>query len=149
MRTIRLFVSFDLENDADLRDRLSTEASRQTSGFEVAARSEAGPVSEAWDTSVRRRMAGVDEVVVICGEHTQASAPVSAELRIAQEERKPYFLLWGRRELMCTKPAAAKPSDGMYSWTWDILRNQIQTTLRNAKPIEVPDSCRKPGSASA
>jgi hypothetical protein len=146
---VRLFVSFDLENDADLRDRLAAEATRQASGFEVVARSEAGPVTDAWDTSVRRRMAGVDEVVVICGEHTERSLPVSAELRIAQEEKKPYFLLWGRRERMCTKPHAAKPSDGMYSWTWEILRGQIQTTMRNARPLEVPESCRKAGASTA
>ena len=149
MVNVRVFVSFDLENDADLRDRLAAEATRQTSGFEVVARSEAGPVTETWDTSVRRRMAQVDEVVVICGEHTEGSLPVSAELRIAQEEKKPYFLLWGRRERMCTKPSAAKPSDGMYSWTWEILRSQIHTTLRNSRPLEVPESCRKAGASVA
>jgi hypothetical protein len=69
---------------------------------------------------------------------------VAAELRIAREEGKPYLLLWGRRELMCTKPEGAKPSDAMYSWTRDILESQLSATLRNAGPLEVPESCKRP-----
>ena len=47
-------------------------------------------------------------MIVICGEHTEASPGMSAEIRIAQEEKTPYFLLWGRRESLCTKPTGAK-----------------------------------------
>jgi hypothetical protein len=93
---------------------------------------------------VRRRIREADEVIVICGEHTEASTSVSAELRIAQEEQKPYFLLWGRRESMCTKPVGAKRDEGMYSWTWEILQNQIVTTLRNAEPLEIPEHYKRP-----
>ena len=68
---------------------------------------------------------------------------VSAELRIAQEEQKPYFLLWGRRESMCTKPVGSKRDEGMYSWTREILQNQIVTTLRQAQPLEIPENCKR------
>jgi hypothetical protein len=68
---------------------------------------------------------------------------VSAELRIAQEEQKPYFLLWGRREHMCTRPVGAKPKDSMYSWTREILHDQIALTLRNAQTRVVPEDCKR------
>jgi hypothetical protein len=82
---------------------------------------------------VRRRIREADEVIVICGEHTEESMGVSAEVRIAQEERTPYFLLWGRRESMCTKPRSAKRDEGIYRWTSEILQSQILLTLRNAR----------------
>jgi len=85
---------------------------------------------------------------VICGEHTEESMSVSAELRIAQDEQKPYFLLWGRRASMCTKPVGAKNADGMFSWTWAILRNQIIMTLRNAEPLEVPEHLKRAPAAN-
>jgi hypothetical protein len=69
---------------------------------------------------------------------------VGTELRIAQEEQKPYFLLWGRRERMCTRPAGAKRDDSMYSWTWEILQDQITNTLRNAQPHEVSERYKRP-----
>ena len=55
---------------------------------------------------------------------------------IAREEERPYFLLWGRRELMCTKPTTAKSADAMYSWTWEILQSQILTIRRGAPSNE-------------
>jgi len=72
---------------------------------------------------------------------------VSAELGIAQEEQKPYFLLWGRREVMCTRPLGARSSDSMYSWTSGIIRDQLTMTLRVAASREVPERCKRPAPA--
>jgi hypothetical protein len=133
MSKVRVFMSFDLENDEDLHDLFLEQCSRGDSGFEISAASESGMVTARWDKKVRRRICDADEVIVLCGEHTSASIGVSAEVRIAQEEQKPYFLVWGRRDSMCTKPAAARPTDTMYSWTWEILQNQIMATLHKSK----------------
>lgn len=134
--TIRVFVSYDREHDRDLHDRLAEEAADPGSGFEIAACSEGGAAGESWEARTRRRIQEADEVVVLCGEHVGDSPRVGAELRIAREEERPYFLLWGRRELMCTKPMGAKPNEGMYSWTPEILRTQITTVIRNAREDE-------------
>jgi hypothetical protein len=143
MPNVRIFMSFDRENDEDLHDLLLEQSRTQCSGFEISARSEAATMTDRWDEKVRRQISEVDEVIVICGEHTASSVRVNAELRIAQEQQKPYFLLWGRRERMCTKPTGSKRDDSMYSWTWDILQDQIVTTLRNARPREVAERYKR------
>jgi hypothetical protein len=136
-------LAVDLDHDEDLRGLLLEQSLSRASGFEISARSEALTMTDLWDKKLRRRICEADEVIVICGEHTAASLRVSAELRIAQEEQKPYFLLWCRRESMCTKPVGAKRDEGMYSWTWEILQNQIVTTLRQAQPLEIPEHCKR------
>ena len=133
---IRVFVSYDREHDGDLHDLLLDQASKATSGFEISARSKGRAPTDLEDEGLRREIREADEVIIICGEHTDCSMRVGAELRIAQEEKRPYFLLWGRRELMCTKPTTAKPADGMYSWTWEILQTQILTIRRAARSNE-------------
>ncbi len=143
MPNVRIFMSFDPDHDQDLHDLLVEQSRRQSSGFEISARTEAATMTDRWDEKVRRQISEVDEVIVICGEHTASSVRVNAELRIAQEEQKPYFLLWGRRERMCTKPAGSKRDDSMYSWTWEILQDQIVTTLRNARPREVAERYKR------
>ena len=143
MGNVRVFMSFDLDHDEDLHDRLVEESGRQASGFEISARSEARMMTDLWEEKVRRRICEADEVIVICGEHTAESVRMSTELRIAQEEQKPYFLLWGRRERMCTKPTGSKRDDSMYSWTWEILQDQIVSTLRNARPREVAERYKR------
>ena len=133
---IRVFVSYDREHDGDLHDRLLDQASKATSGFEISARSRGRAPTDLEDEGLRREIREADEVIIICGEHTDCSMRVGTELRITQEEKRPYFLLWGRRELMCTKPTTAKPADGMYSWTWEILQRQILTIRRAARSNE-------------
>jgi hypothetical protein len=130
---IRIFICFDFDHDADLEQRLDRQSALPVSGFEITGRSDGHVGTQLWAENARRRICEADQVIVICGEHTDASSAVSAELRIAQEEQRPYFLLWGRREVMCTRPTTARPADGMYSWTPEILHSQITQTLRKAR----------------
>jgi hypothetical protein len=137
MDRVRVFVSFDQENDRDLWDRLVAESRRPDSRFEIAGRSAGGSHS-------RGGISSVDEMIVICGKESDASVQMHAELAIAQELKKPYFLLWGRREVMCTRPLGSKPEDAMYGWSPSIIHKQIVATLRESLPREVPEHCKKP-----
>ena len=130
---IKIFVSFDLEHDRDLCDLLIEQSKKPGRGFDVIGQSAARGAEFPPSESARREIKKADEIIVICGTHTEDSVRMSAELRVVQEELKPYFLLWGRRESMCTKPQSAKSDEGMYSWTSGILRSQMQLTLRNAE----------------
>jgi hypothetical protein len=133
---IRVFLSYDREHDADLHALLVEHASKTMSGFEISARSAARSAEGPPDEGLRREIRNADAFITICGEHTAGSACVAAELRIAQEEKRPYFLLWGRRERMCTRPTTAKPADGMYSWTLEIIQSQILSIRRAAQSNE-------------
>lgn len=143
MARTRVFVSFDRENDADLVALLRSQAKQPGSTFEIHPGASGGSASELSEEKARAEIQAVDEVVVICGEHTHESKRVAIELSIAREESKPYLLLWGRREKMCTKPDGAMSTDAMYSWTREILESQISMMLRNAKPFEVPENCKR------
>lgn len=61
------------------------------------------------------------ELCVLCGEHTSGATGVNAEVKIAQDLGKPYFLLSGRGG-KSQKPSAANASDKLYAWTWDNLK---------------------------
>jgi len=143
MARTRVFVSFDGEHDADLVALLRAQAKRPDSTFEIVSRSHGASSGETTEERARVEIQAADEVVVICGEHTRDSKRVAAELGIAREESKPYLLLWGRREKMCTKPEGATANDAMYSWTRDILESQIAMVLENAKPRLVPENCKR------
>jgi len=139
---MKVFVSFDIENDKELYELLLTQSRSPSSGFAVLGGSERSADTDVGSERVRRRIREADQVIVICGKHTETSTRVSAELLIAQEEQIPYFLLWGRREIMCTKPIGAKPADGMYSWTGQILQDQIAFTFRKTRTDAVAETLR-------
>jgi MTH538 TIR-like domain (DUF1863) len=128
---IRVFASYDPESDGDLCDLLIGQAALTGARFEVSAQSN-GRFRINGEAALRRAIRESDHVIVLCGEHTDCSESVGTELRIAKEEERPYLLLWGRRERMCTKPLTAKPADAMYSWTSEILEHQLLSVLRAA-----------------
>ena len=140
MNQTQVFVSFDVERDGELFEELRTQSS--SSGFAVSGGSERQLATDVSSEKVRRRIRNADQVIFICSEHTEASANMSAELRIAQQEQTPYFLLWGRREIMCTKPLGAKTAEGMYSWTRQVLQDQIAITSRSNHTDAIAESLR-------
>ena len=81
-----VFVSFDTEHDASLYEVLLAQSRETASVFTVSGGSERPTAAEAWSQRARRRIAVADQVIVICGEHTEASVGVFAELRIAQQQ---------------------------------------------------------------
>jgi len=121
----RAFISFDFDHDEDLRNLLAGQAKHPDSPFEIKDRSLKEPLTGDWKEKVRRRMDNIDIVIVMCGEYTHKAAGVAAELTIAREERKPYFLLCGRNGKSCTKPTSALSTDKIYEWSWDNLKNLI------------------------
>ena len=129
---IRIFVSYDLDHDADLLDRLVEQEAEALLGFEISGLSASRSVVDHGDVDLRRAIQQADQVIVLCGEHTEMSDRVANEVLIAQEEDRPYVLLWGRRDLMCTKPLTAARGDSMYSWTNEILRSQLVMNRRDA-----------------
>ena len=125
MPTKRAFISFDFDHDEDLRNLLAGQAKHPDSPFEIKDRSLKEPLTGDWKEKVKRRMDNIDVVIVICGETTRAATGVAAELTIAREAMKSYFLLRGRKDKTCTKPTSALATDKIYDWTWDNLKALI------------------------
>lgn len=125
MAKVRVFTAFDFDHDEDLRNLLVGQSRHADSPFEMADWSVKEAMSGDWKEKVRRKIRCVDQVIIMCGEHTDKATGVSAELRITQEEGKPYFLLYGRSSKVCKKPLSARDNDKMYNWTWPNLKTLI------------------------
>lgn len=125
MAKSKVFTSFDFDHDEDLRNLFVGQSKHEDSPFELADWSLKEAFTGDWKEKVRARIRRVDQVAIICGEHTETATGVNAELKIAREEKKPYFLLKGRANKICCKPTAASSTDKMYTWTWDNLKKLI------------------------
>ena len=121
----KAFISFDYAHDLDLKVMLIGQSKNTDSPFEIADYSVKEPLTGDWKKKVTARLKLVGVVIVICGEHTDSATGVSAEVSIARELGKDYFLLSGRSDKTCVKPNAALSTDKIYSWTWDNLKALI------------------------
>jgi hypothetical protein len=121
----RVFISFDVDRDEGTKIMLAGQAKLQDSPFDFIDASIKEPLTGDWKEKVRRRMANIDLVIVLCGEYTHTASGVSAEVTIVQEKNMPYFLLAAYSDKHCTKPTSAKTEDKTYKWTWDNLKALI------------------------
>lgn len=117
----RVFISFDYDNDEKLKTFLVGQSLHPDTPFEFTDWSIKEHIAGNWQDHARRRLRNVDCMAVLCGSFTDRAAGVSAEIRIAQQERVPYFLLAGYADKPVTRPTAALPTDKLYKWTWDNL----------------------------
>lgn len=120
-----VFISFDYDNDEGVKIMLAGQADLPDSPFDFTDGSVREHLTGDWKEKVKRRMANCDQVIILCGASTHNATGVSAELDIARELKKPYFLLAGYTTKTCYRPATATTSDKMYSWTWSNLKSLI------------------------
>jgi MTH538 TIR-like domain (DUF1863) len=118
----RVFISFDFDNDEGAKTMLAGQAKLQDSPFEFKDNSVREHIDGNWKQKVERRMENIDVVIVLCGTKTHTATGVAAELSIAKDLRKPYFLLAAYSDKHCTKPATATDSDTVYNWEWSNLK---------------------------
>ena len=126
MKKTRVFISFDYDNDKDIKESLVGQSKLDDSPFDIVDMSIKEAIDSNWKYYARQRIKRCDCVIVLCGRYTYNAKGVAAELSITQEESVPYFLLCGRSDGNVTKPANAKYSDKIYRWTWDNLKALLQ-----------------------
>jgi hypothetical protein len=121
---VPVYISFDYDHDSDLKTLLVGQAANEDSPFSIADWSIKEPSSD-WKDKARERIKRVEQVIVLCGEYTNTATGINAEIEIARDEEKPYFLLAGRASGKNKKPTAALSADKIYNWTWDNLKTLI------------------------
>lgn len=126
MPKIRAFVSFDIDNDERIKHYLIGQSKLPDSPFEFKDNSVKEHLTGDWKEKVRRRMDNVDVVIILCGANTNRASGVAAELEIAIEKRKPYFLLAAYPDKLCVAPIGTPFEQKIYRWTWDNLKALLE-----------------------
>lgn len=111
----RLFISYDYDNDAALKEFLVGQSKLEDSPFKFADASVQAHLTGDWKEKVKGRISRADQVAVICGLDTDTAPGVAAEVMIAQGLNKPYFLLTGYKDKISKKPATSLAADKIYS----------------------------------
>lgn len=124
MALSRVFISFDYDNDARIKDFLVGQSRLGDTPFAIADFS-IKVKSRDWLEDARKRIRSCDVVVILCGRNTDKADGVAIELQLAREEGVDYFLLAGYSEGSIAKPVGALASDKVYKWTWDNLKRLI------------------------
>jgi hypothetical protein len=117
LATVHVFVSFDIDHDNDCKERLEREVMPPGSYIAIDDWS-IREVARDWRSKTRKRIANVDLLLVICGEHAETAENVNHEVEVARACGVPYLLIGGRPG-QSQKPKAAMERDRILEWNSD------------------------------
>ena len=118
-----VFISFDYDNDSDLKTLLVGQAKNPDSPFFIKDMS-IKIETNTWKADARKRIKRAQLMIVICGLQTHKAIGVAEEIKIARDENIDFFLLRGRKKGIIRRPKETSWLwDQLYEWTWDNLRS--------------------------
>jgi len=122
-----VFVSFDYDHDARLKDLLVGQAKNTASPFFIEDWS-IKKETKGWKADAKKRIQRAKVVIVICGRRTSKAVGVASEIEIARTVGVRYVLLRGYKDGKVERPLGTSWFfDTMYDWTWDNLRKLTDT----------------------
>lgn len=123
MKKVRVFVSFDFDNDRVLKDFILGQAKLPDSPFDVVDHSlkEAAP-ERNWEEKARTAISHVDIVLVMVGSQTYRAHGVLKEVAMARNAGVKTVQIIGYKDRSCPPvPDAGR----LYAWNWDNLKKLL------------------------
>lgn len=114
-----IYVSFDYENDATLKEFVIAQAKLAESPFEVIDHSIRTAVPGDWEAEAEKRIKKSDVVLVMVGKYTHSAQGVKKEVALARKHNKKLGQVIGYRD---TDPTPVENAGRLYRWSWENLR---------------------------
>ncbi len=118
----KVFISFDYDNDLNLKNLLAGQAELKDSPFEISDGSmkEAAPEKD-WKEKALSKIKRSDIVVVITGDKTYKASGVKKEVKMARENNIPIIQI----KPQGTNPIRVENAGVLYDWTWENLKKLL------------------------
>ena len=128
---LRVFISFDFDNDKELKDALVGQANNSNSPFDFLDWSlkEAAPEKQ-WRDQAAGAIQRADLILVICGQNTHKANGVKAEVSIAKGQHKYVAYMHGRPNVTCQLPENAHHGAQKFDWSWRNLEELLDRVQR-------------------
>ena len=119
----KVFISFDYDNDLNLKNLLAGQAKLEDSPFDISdwSMKEAAPEKD-WEDKALSRILRSDIVVVIAGKKTYKASGVKKEVKMARENDIPIIQI----KPQGTNPIRVENAGVLYDWTWDNLKKLLK-----------------------
>jgi len=118
----RVFISFDFDNDLNLKNLLAGQAKLPDSPFEISDWSlkEAAPQKD-WEDKALAKIKRSDIVVVIAGTSTYRASGVKKEVNMARNNN----IKTNQIKSQGTNPTRVENAGILYDWTLDNLKTLL------------------------
>lgn len=136
----RAFISFDFDNDEQLRNALNAQSKNENSPFYFEDWSVKDPFPQStWKSDVKTKIKKCDFVIVIIGKNAYKCNGVLEEIKIANEEWLPSFGIYDQNSIYRRYDGSTyvyvpeRLGTRHFTWTWPDLTSAINN-LSNYYP---------------
>ncbi len=119
MNKTPVYVSFDFDNDAILKQFVIGQSKNPDSPFSVIDHSIKEEVRGNWVADAERRIKKAEIVLVIVGKYTCKAQGVLKEVALARKHQKKVVQVIGYRD---SNPKPVPNAGRLYRWNWENLR---------------------------
>ena len=120
MAKTKVFISYDYDHDAQLKDTLIGQSKLPDSPFSINDMSLKQATSE-WQQKARAAIEACEIFVVLLGEHTHQAKGVRREVKMAKQIGRKRFQL--RKRGQCPKPIEG--TGEVVVWKWKNLKKRL------------------------
>lgn len=115
----KIFVSFDFDNDRELKNAIVAKSQNADAPFKVANWSmKPNDQDKKWQKEAKFRISRCDILLVLAGENTHQAIGVKQEIAIARAQNMKIIQLKGDNEKDCP---IVEFAGKQHDWTWDNL----------------------------
>lgn len=120
----KVFISFDFDNDREIRDLMIAQGKLQATPWEISDYSlkEAAPQKD-WQAKAHRAIARSDVFIIMLGRRTRVASGVLKEVAMANELGKTRFQIIGRKG--GGVEWAVQGGGRTYAWKWETIGKLI------------------------
>lgn len=120
MAKTKVFISYDYDHDAQLKDTLIWQSKQQDSPFSINDISLQQATPE-WQQKARAAIEACDVFIALLGEHTHQAQGVKREVKMAKQIGKKRFQL--RKKGQCPTPIDG--AGEVVAWRWKNLKKRL------------------------
>ena len=122
MANLKIFVSFEFDNDKDLKNNFFQQAKNNTPHrVRNSSLNEAYPTQE-WKNKARAAIRECDVVIILVGQDTHNAPGVKTEVEIAHQLRKPVFQVVPKGRTYTGVPNVDTP----IRWYWNRINRKLE-----------------------
>ena len=119
MNKTPVYISFDYDNDKELKDFIIGQSKNERSPFAVIDHSIKHAVDGDWVRNAEVRIKKSKVVLVMVGRKTYSAQGVKKEVELGRKHGKKIAQIIGYND---SRPPRVENAGNMYIWSWDNLR---------------------------
>lgn len=130
----RVFISFDYDNNKNLKTLFAGQAKNSDTPFSISDWSSKATLPQAqWENLIKSKINNCNMVIVLSGKSMSSATGVVKEIKMAKDKNVPYFGIYVDGANTSSALPTGLARNRTISWDWDKIAKAIDQMMDEGK----------------